>query len=142
MTDVVGGQVVNDIPTQTEHGTRHLLGTRDRWDYTVEPQERDYFRRGVGELARGNFGWLRQPLGETVSELYANPDHISRLTNRDVMSSLGQRWIMDNMLVHRQPWVTQYIDAAPQPGGGYGLTPLTGAGTRYPGAWPYVAPRQ
>lgn len=145
MRRVVGGQIPrltvtgstpNPDPNKTP-AAKLMATVRDRWDYTLDPRERDYLQQGLLRAARDR-EWARQPVPADMVDDYTQQD----TTNADLLGRLLGRQGMD-WLADEHPWVHQHLALDPivnkpedvQSSGmvdNYRLRPLTAAGMPYP----------
>lgn len=129
MNQVVGGQTTAVLPGQDAT----LLHQRDRWDYTLDPAQRDYLYRNA--LRAFNPAFRQQQIPEGMAYDYAS----RTATNSQLLGSLASRELMDRVVGWENPWVEHWLRGTqPQNHSGpasarpWNYTPLTGEGRAYP----------
>lgn len=116
---IAGGQTIQVKP---EGPGQDLYQVRDRWDFTLGDQERKLRNQLLGQLVTGG---LSQPLPPEQPR----PDYLPEgTTGAKALSSLLGRDLVDRVLVHERPWLTQGIRTR----GFQRPQPLTGDGQPYP----------
>lgn len=134
MAPVVGGQTVDYEPVShfndsSAPRTEGVFKVRDRWDVTLDPSEREFLAAGLGKALALNGSWFRAP--HTGAEGRVAYTAGRNLTNRQVAKSLIAREILDKLLVHENPVVTQRLHIVQPKDGKAVVTPQTGAGVPY-----------
>ena len=143
MTPINGGQRINlqpyydqSKPAPTDPPSSILATIRDRWGMNLKPRDQETLAAAPGKLLKHGPHWLDESSPEDPR------DYMSGQPNREVMKSLGARWLAENFLYKKPLWVSQQAEFKYQPklrpDGStaqdfYQMTPMTGAGVKYPG---------
>lgn len=120
MAKIVGGQYVASYPLDPEGGSKHIHHVRDRWDYTLNPREVKFRNKALWDKVF-NPASLKNEIGSDP------PDYLTAKDTRDAgLKSLLIRTLVNNFLVHRDPWITQkLLFNVDEVGGNTKITPMT-----------------
>lgn len=132
MTWPMGGQVARlaPFPGKEKSQNQDLVEQLDRWDYTLRPNETGALVRGLTARVLGDQKYLKDAPEAGID--YASPNELGPTGNRDAqVSSLITRWLMNNLLVHKDPWIAHRMLVKSQGPGKFVTEPMTNDNRRY-----------
>jgi hypothetical protein len=106
---VVGGQQIPYLKRPNGNIEGSIF---DRWDYTLDPKEDVFFRQNTRNML--DPAWRQAPFAprEPLSGYFRKGDFP---TNESAWKALAGRWVLDNLISYKHPWITQRFRTEPNP---------------------------